>query len=116
MVGALTDPFYLTAAIAGGASMSFNSQNRIAVNQADSAAKRGQVLAAVVAHEVVSTKRPIHGMRRTRLPLGRQTSMYRDSMHPSTDGHLSQPASCRHETPRQPRLWASLVLSKLARG
>ena len=93
--------------------MLLTSQNRIAVIQANSADKRGQVLAAAVAHRSVSSKRP-YSMRRTQLPFGPTT--FRDSERQTAEGHRRMPAGCRQETALLPRLWASLVLSKTARG
>ena len=40
-LASLSDPFFVTAAIAGGASMLMTSQNRIAVNQANSRSSKG---------------------------------------------------------------------------
>src|SRR5205085_1016021 len=65
----ISDPFFVTAAIAGGASMITTSQNRIAVNQANSVNVRGQVLVAAVVHPRLSSMRP-YMTRRTRLPFG----------------------------------------------
>ena len=100
--------------------MLLTSQNREAVYQASFANAREVVLAAVVAHrKVVSKHRPI-GMRRTRRPLG--MSMRSDSIDIGSDqrparGDRQPPAGCGMGiSTTYPRLWASLVLSKISRG
>jgi hypothetical protein len=110
-----SDPFFVTAAIAGGASMLTTSQNRIAVNQANSANVAGKVLAAVVVHQSAPAMRPYSGMRRTRHPIGR-TPTFPKSKRRLTDAHRHSPESCASELALRPRLWASLVLSKMARS
>jgi hypothetical protein len=112
------DPFLVvTAAIAGGASMLLTSQNRESVLQATFANAREVVLAAVVAHRKVDSKRRHFGMRRTRRPLG--MSMRPDSIESGyrpARGDWQSPAGCRMGLTLYPRLWASLVLSKTSRG
>ena len=94
--------------------MSMTSQNRIAVNQANSAQVAGQVLAAVVVHQA-PTMRPYTGMRRTRRPIGLLPT-FPKSKRRLTDAHRHSPESCASELALRPRLWASLVLSKMARS
>jgi hypothetical protein len=110
-----SDPFFVTAAIAGGASMLMTSQNRIAVNQANSAPVAGQVLAAVVVHQPSPAMRPYMGMRRTRRPIG-MTPTFSKSKRRLTDAGRHLPECRASELSLRPRLWASLVLSKTARG
>src|SRR5882724_6669392 len=64
-----SDPFFVTAAIAGGASMITTSQNRVAVIQANSANVCGTGLVAAVVHQRLLGVRP-YSTQRTRLPLG----------------------------------------------
>ena len=95
------------------------SQNREAVNQASFANAREVVLAAVVVHRKVASKRYDLGMRRTRRPLG--MSMRPDSISIGSDyrperGDWQPPTGCRMGLTLHPRLWASLVLSKMSRG
>jgi len=94
--------------------MLLTSQNRIAVNQANSAIPGGKVLAAAVVHQA-STMRPESAMRRTRLPFDPSPTFPKSKRRP-IEAHRHQPGSCRYELALRPRLWASLVLSKLARG
>jgi hypothetical protein len=109
-----SDPFFVTAAIAGGASMLLTSQNRIAVTQAKSANLRGQVLAAVVVHQSAPAMRPYSGMRRTRHPIG-LTPTFPKSKRWLIDAR-HQPDLCGTELALRPQLWARLVLSKMARS
>lgn len=95
--------------------MLMTSQNRIAVNQANSANVAGQVLAAVVVHQASPTMRPYTGMRRTRHPIGLSPT-FPKSKRRLTDAHRHLPESCASELSLRPRLWASLVLSKMARS
>jgi hypothetical protein len=94
------------------------SQNREAVFQASFANVREVVLVAAVAHRKVVSKHR-YGMRRTRRPLG--TPMRSDSISIDSDRRLSRgdwqsPAGCGMGSTLHPRLWASLVLSKMSRG
>jgi hypothetical protein len=94
--------------------MLLTSQNRISVFQANSANLGGTVLAAAVAHRPDALKRR-EGMRRMRHPVSvSPRSMYVDprerECRPATAGGF------RSELTLQPRIWASLVLSKTARG
>lgn len=96
--------------------MLLTSQNRNSVFQASFANAREVVLAAVVAHRSGASKR-LSGMRRTRRPLA--LSMRQDpygSDHRMPSGDRLPPAGCGMELTLHPRLWASLVLSKIARG
>ena len=95
--------------------MFVNSQNRIAVIQANSANVRGQVLAAVVVHQASPPMRPYMGMRRTRRRMGLLPT-FPKSKRRLTDAHRHSPESCASELALRPRLWASLVLSKMARS
>ena len=95
--------------------MLLNSQNRVAVNQANSAHVAGQVLAAVVVHQPSPAMRPYMGMRRTRHPIG-MTPTFPKSKRRLTDAHRHLPEGCVSELALRPRLWASLVLSKTARS
>jgi len=110
-----SDPFFVTAAIAGGASMLLTSQNRVAVNQANSANVAGQALAAVVVHRLSPAMRPYTGMRRTRRRIGLLPT-FPKSKRRLTDAHRHLPEGCGSELSPRPRLWASLVLSKMARS
>ncbi len=96
--------------------MLLTSQDRNSVFQASFANAREVVLAAVVAHRSSASKR-YSGMRRTRRPLG--LSMRLDpqgSSHRPGRGDRQPPAGCGTGLTLHPRLWASLVLSKIARG
>ena len=95
--------------------MFVNSQNRIAVNQANSAQVAGQALAAVVVHPTSPTMRPYTGMRRTRRRIG-QWPTFLKLKRRLTDARRQLPERCASEPGLRPRLWASLVLSKTARG
>jgi hypothetical protein len=95
--------------------MLMTSQNRIAVNQANSANVAGQVLAAVVVHQPSPAMRPYLGMRRTRHPIG-MTPTFSKSKRRLTDAGRHMPEGCESELSLRPQLWASLVLSKTARG
>ena len=95
--------------------MLLTSQNRIAVNQANSADVAGLNLAAVVVHQPSPAMRPYMGMRRTRHPIG-STATFRDSKRRLTDARRHAPECRASELALRPRLWASLVLSKTARG
>jgi hypothetical protein len=109
-----SDPFFVTAAIAGGASMFVTSQNRNAVIQANSANVRGQVLAAAVVHQSAPAMRPYSGMRRTRHPIGRTPTFPKSKRWLIDARHL--PERCGTELALRPQLWARLVLSKMARS
>ena len=97
--------------------MILTSQNRNSVVQARSAQVGGVVLAAAVAHRSKTSKRRFSGMRRTRRPLG--MSLYSDptgsDQRPGA-GEPLPPAGCAMGRELHPRLWASLVLSKMSRG
>jgi hypothetical protein len=96
--------------------MLLTSQNRNSVFQASFANAREVVLAAVVAHRSGASKR-YSGKRRTRRPLG--MSMRRDpqgSDHRTPGGDPLPPAGSGLGLTLHPRLWASLVLSKIACG
>ena len=95
--------------------MLLTSQNRIAVNQANSADVAGNVLAAVVVHQPSPAMRPYMGMRRTRHPIG-TTPTFPKSKRRLTDAGRQLPECRATEMSLSPRLWASLVLSKTARG
>jgi hypothetical protein len=110
-----SDPFFVTAAIAGGASMNLTSQNRVAVIQANAVNIRGQVLVAAVVHQDSSTMRPYSRMRRTRLPFG-TTPTFPKLKRRSAEGHRHLPVSCDPGLHLDARLWARLVLSKMSRG
>jgi len=107
--------------------MSLTSQNRITVNQNRAVNFRGTVLAASVAHRhpakcASTSKRPVTGSRRTRRPSA--DSMRRDAMPADQTGpgywpHRGDglpPAGRAMQEQMHPRLWASLVLSRLVRG
>jgi hypothetical protein len=102
--------------------MILTSQNRIAVNQTNFANDRGQVLPAVVVHQLPSTMRPYSGMRRTRRLFGMKPTFSESKRRPITEAHRShqhghQPAaSCASALALTPRLWARLVLCKMSRG
>jgi hypothetical protein len=113
-LASLSDPFFVTAAIAGGASMISTSQNRVAVNQANSVNVRGQVLAAAVVHQRLVSMRP-YMTRRTRLPFG-TTPAFPESKRPLAEDRQNLPDSCDSGLALHPRLWARLVLSKTRRG
>ena len=96
--------------------MLLTSQNRNSVFQNSIANVREVVLAAAVAHRTDASKR-YSGMRRTRRCLG--LSMRLDpqgSDHRHGPGDQLPPADRGSGRTLHPRLWASLVLSKLARG
>jgi hypothetical protein len=96
--------------------MLLTSQNRNSVFQATCANGREVVLAAVVAHRPSASKRHL-GMRRTRRPLG--CSMRPDpqgSCYRPESGNRLPPVGCGTGLTLHPRLWASLVLCKMARG
>ncbi len=95
--------------------MILTSQNRIAVNQANSAIVGGQVLAAVVVHQEAPAMRPSSGMRRTRHPSG-STPTFPKSKRWLADANRLLPECRALELPLRPRLWATLVLSKMARS
>jgi len=95
--------------------MILTSQNRIAVNQTNSVNDRGQVLQAVVVHQLPSTMRPYSGMRRTRLPFGTKPTFSESKRRPS-EALRHQPASCGSGLALYPRLWARLALCKMSRG
>jgi hypothetical protein len=90
------------------------SQNRVAVNQANSVNVRGQVLAAAVVHQRLSWMRP-YMTRRTRLPFG-TTPAFPESKRRSSEARQQLPDSCDAGLALHPRLWARLVLSKMSRG
>ena len=94
--------------------MLLTSQNRIAVNQANSAHLAGQVLAAVVVHQPSPAMRPYMGMRRTRHPIGRTPTFPKSKRWLIDARH--QPDLCGTELALRPQLWARLVLSKMARS
>ena len=92
------------------------SQNREAVFQASFANAREVVLVAAVAHRKVVSKHR-YGMRRTRRPLG--MPMRSDSISIGSDrrpSRVDRPDGCWVGSTLHPRLWASLVLSKMSRG
>ena len=95
--------------------MLLTSQNRIAVNQANSAQAAGQTLVAVVVHQASPPMRPYMGMRRTRRSMGLLPT-FPKSKRRLTDAHRHSPERCESELSLRPRLWASLVLSKMARS
>ena len=95
--------------------MLLTSQNRIAVNQANSAQVVGQTLVAVVVHQASPPMRPYMGMRRTRRTMGRLPT-FPKSKRRLIDAHRHSPERCESELSLRPRLWASLVLSKMARS
>ncbi len=95
--------------------MLLTSQNRVAVNQANSANVAGQALAAVVVHQPSPAMRPYMGMRRTRRRIGLLPT-FPKSKRRLTDAHRHLPEGCESELSLRPRLWASLVLSKMARS
>jgi hypothetical protein len=95
--------------------MILTSQNRNAVIQTNSANDRGQVLPAVVVHQLPSTMRPYSGMRRTRLPFGTTPTFSKSKRRPS-EALRHQPDSCRSGLALYPRLWARLVLCRMSRG
>ena len=95
--------------------MLLTSQNRIAVNKANSANVAGQALAAVVVHQPSTAMRPYMGMRRTRRRIGRLPT-FPKSKRRLTDAHRHLPEGCASELSLRPRLWASLVLSKTPRS
>lgn len=95
--------------------MLLTSQNRIAVTQANSADVGGQVLAAVVVHQTSPAIRPYSGMRRTRHPMG-MTPAFPLSKRRPADAHRPLPECRDSELALRPRLWARLVLSKIARS
>jgi hypothetical protein len=94
--------------------MFVNSQNRIAVIQANSADVRGQVLAAAVVHQSAPAMRPYSGMRRTRHPIGRTPTFLKSKRWLIDARH--QPDLCGTELALRPQIWARLVLSKMARS
>jgi hypothetical protein len=97
--------------------MLLTSQNRESVFQASVANVREVVLAAAVAHRSPTSKRRYSGMRRTRRPLG--MTMRTDligSDHRPGRGDRQPPAGCGMGLTLHPRLWASLVLSRMSRG
>jgi hypothetical protein len=97
--------------------MILTSQNRIAVNQTNFANDRGQVLPAVVVHQLPSTMRPYSGMRRTRRLFGMKPTFSESKRRPMTEAQRHQPAaSCASALALTPRLWARLVLCKMSRG
>lgn len=96
--------------------MILTSQNRIAVNQTNSANDRGQVLPAVVVHQQHSTMRPYSGMRRTRRLFGMKPTFSESKRRPITEAHRQPAASCASGLALTPRLWARLVLCKMSRG
>lgn len=97
--------------------MILTSQNRDAVNQTNFANDRGQVLSAVVVHQLPSTMRPYSGMRRTRRLFGMKPTFSESKRRPITEAHRHQPAaSCGSGLDLHPRLWARLVLCKMSRG
>jgi len=95
--------------------MLLTSQNRFAVNQANSANVAGQALAAVVVHQPSPAMRPYTGMRRTRRGMGLLPT-FPKSKRRLTDAGRQLPECRATEMSLSPRLWASLVLSKTARG
>ena len=94
--------------------MSMTSQNRIAVNQANSAILGGKVLAAAVVHQPVSAMCP-HGVMR-RIRRLDMSPTFPKSKRRLIEAYRHQPDSGRSELALRPRLWARLVLSKTARG
>ena len=99
--------------------MILTSQNRKVI-QTNSVNDRGQVLPAVVVHQLPSTMRPYSGMRRTRLPFGAAPAFSMSKRRPS-EAVRQQPVvgaagSCGSGLALHPRLWARLVLSKMSRG
>ena len=95
--------------------MLLTSQNRFAVNQANSANVAGQALAAVVVHQHSPAMRPYTGMRRTRRRIGLLPT-FPNAKRRLTDADRHLPEGCASEMSLRPRLWASLVLSKTARS
>ena len=95
--------------------MLLTSQNRVAVNQANSANVAEQALAAVVVHRLSPAMRPYTGMRRTTRRIGLLPT-FPKSKRRLTDAHRHLPEGCGSELSLRPRLWASLVLSKTARS
>lgn len=102
--------------------MLLTSQNREAVNQATVANARGVVLAAVVAHRAPTSKRRYSGMRRTPRILDLSMRLDHAGLTPTgsdqglSSGEGQQPAACFREPQIPSRIWASLVMSKIARG
>lgn len=90
------------------------SQNRVAVIQADAVNVRGQVLAAAVVHQRLSSMRP-YMTRRTRLPFGTSPA-FLESKRRLPEARLHKPDSCDSGHALNSRLWARLVLSKMSRG
>jgi hypothetical protein len=94
--------------------MLLTSQNRDSVSQVRFANQNGDVLAADVAHRD-SSKRPYPMMRRTALSPRAMTTepICRSGIESSRQ---ASPEPFGHALPMKPRLWASLVLSRMARG
>ena len=113
-LASFSDPFFVTAAIAGGASMITTSQNRVAVIQANSANACGTVLVAAVVHQRLSAMRS-YSTQRTRLPLGSMPA-FPQSKRRLPEPRLEKPGSRDSSSALHPRLWARLVLSKISRG
>lgn len=102
--------------------MLLTSQNRESVFQASVANARDVVLAAVVAHRTTPSKRHYSGMRRTPRPLDLSMRLDHAGLSPAGSAHRlsggegQQPAGCDREPQLPSRIWASLVMSKIARG
>ena len=102
--------------------MLLTSQNRESVFQASVANARDVVLAAVVAHRTTPSKRRYSGLRRTPRALDRSMRLDHVELMPTGSDHrLSRgegqpPATCFREPQIPSRIWASLVMSKIARG
>ena len=95
--------------------MILTSQNR-KVTEANSVNDRGQVLPAVVVHQIHSTMRPYSGMRRTRLPFGTTPAFSKSTRRPAEAVRHQPDNSCGSGLALHPRLWARLVLCKMCRG
>jgi hypothetical protein len=95
--------------------MLLTSQNRESVIQTSAANSRGMVLAAAVAHRTPVSKRRFLGMRRTRRTLGMAMRGY-DPAHCPELGDGQPPVGRGVGQQLHPRLWASLVLSRICCG
>jgi hypothetical protein len=96
--------------------MLLTSQNRVSVFQASVANVRDVVLAAAVAHRSPTSKRRCSGMRRTCRPEGitMRADLIGSDHRPGAD--RQPPAGYEMGLTLHPRLWASLVLSRMSRG
>jgi hypothetical protein len=90
------------------------SQNRVAVNQAQFANQRGEVLSAAVVHQCHTSMRP-YSTRRTDLTFG-LSSARPGSKRKVSEVRLSKPDGRDPGQFVPGRLWARLVLSKMNRG